>query len=116
MQFAPHRFVTSSFQSYYDIVDLVHECRSGTIRGLPRERIVDLFGYSIGASLALLLLMRNPQRLFCGGAVLEDANPVSRSIIDSAAWYAERKSRCLTVWTDRTGTPGRDCGGFESGQ
>jgi pimeloyl-ACP methyl ester carboxylesterase len=94
VQFAPHRFLTSSFQSYYDIVDLARRVANGSIPGLTSGCKLDLFGYSIGASLATLLLMRDPGHLFsgsqaflfCGGAVLEDANPVSRAIIDEAAY------------------------------
>lgn len=94
VQFAPHRFLTSSFQSYYDVIDLARMVMAGSVPSLARGCRLDLFGYSIGASLATLLLMRDPGRLFsesqaflfCGGAVLEEANPVSRAIIDEAAY------------------------------
>lgn len=121
VQFAPHRFLTSSFQSYYDIVDLARSIAAGEVPGLSRGCRLDLFGYSIGASLATLLLMRDPHRLFCesqgflfcGGAVLEDANPVSRAIIDEAAFsgltgYLRRLvRRASTALPEEIEKPGR---------
>jgi pimeloyl-ACP methyl ester carboxylesterase len=93
VQFAPHRFITSGLQSYYDLVDLVREISAGGHPLFREESRVDVFGYSIGASLAQLLVMTDPEGLFrasrtflfCGGALMDQASPVSRAIIDSQA-------------------------------
>jgi hypothetical protein len=94
VQFAPHRFLTSSFQSYYDLLDLARTVRSGAHPHFAAGTTLDLFGYSIGASLSELLLLRNQDRLFsnsraflfCGGSLLDQSVPVSRAIIDDAAF------------------------------
>lgn len=96
IQFAPHRFLTSGLETYFNIVDLVREISSGSHALFSAGARVDLFGYSIGASLAQLLLMANRDRLFsdsraflfCGGAVLDQANPVSKAIMDGEAYRA----------------------------
>ncbi len=93
VQFAPHRFITSGLQSYYDVVDLVRDIAAGGHPLFRKETRVDVFGYSIGASLAQLLVMTDPEDLFrasrtflfCGGALMDQASPVSRAIIDSQA-------------------------------
>ena len=93
VQFAPHRFITSGLQSYYDLVDLVRAIAAGGHPLFREESRVDVFGYSIGASLAQLLVMTDPEGLFrasrtflfCGGALMDQASPVSRAIIDSQA-------------------------------
>jgi len=94
VQFAPHRFLTSSFQSYYDLIDLARSVRAGEHPMFAAGTTLDMFGYSIGASLAELLLLRNQERLFtntraflfCGGSLLDQSVPISRAIIDGAAF------------------------------
>ena len=96
VQFAPLRFLTSGLETYFNIVDLVRGIRSGSHPLFAPGAEVDLFGYSIGASLAQLLLMANRDRLFsasraflfCGGSVLDQANPVSKAIMDNEAYRA----------------------------
>ncbi len=96
VQFAPHRFLTSGLETYFNIVDLVREISSGSHPLFATGARVDLFGYSIGASLSQLLLMANRDRLFadsraflfCGGSVLDQANPVSKAIMDNEAYHA----------------------------
>lgn len=93
IQFAPHRFLTSGLQSYYDITDLVRHIRSGSDTLFSHGARVDIFGYSIGATLAELLLMSDPAGLFadsraflfCGGSVMDRTNPVSKAIMDGRA-------------------------------
>lgn len=94
VQFAPHRFLSSGLQSYYDVVDLVTALRRGEHPLFAGETQVHVLGYSMGASLAQLLTMSDPDRLFrnsrtflfCGGSVLDQAHPVSRAIIDREAY------------------------------
>ncbi len=94
IQFAPHRFVTSGLHSFYDARDLAAVLRSGRHSLFSEGATVDLFGYSIGASLAELLLLSDPDNLFsdsraflfCGGSALDRASPVSKTIIDGEAY------------------------------
>jgi len=93
IQFAPHRFLTSGLHSIFDAVDLIAGIRAGEHPLFSVGASVDLFGYSIGATLAELLLFIDPHQLlsdsraflFCGGSVLNEARPVSRTIIDGEA-------------------------------
>lgn len=93
VQFAPHRFLTSGLQSYYDVTDLARHIRSGADRLFKEGARVDIFGYSIGATLAELLLLSDPAGLFadsraflfCGGSVMDRTNPVSKAIMDGEA-------------------------------
>ena len=93
IQFAPQRFVTSGLESYFNIVDLVRDIHEGRHPMFPPGTRVDLFGYSIGASLSELFLMANRDGLFsdsraflfCGGSILDKANPVSKAIMDEEA-------------------------------
>ena len=96
IQFAPHRFLTSGLQSYYDVIDLVSEIADGRHGLFAHGARCDLFGYSIGASLGQWLLMQDPHALFsdsravlfCGGAVMDQASPVSKAIIDAEAYQS----------------------------
>lgn len=93
LQFAPHRFLTSGLQSYYDVADLARLVASGEHELFYPKSELDLFGYSAGATLAQMLLMGNPEGrfsrsrgfLFCGGAVMDQVNPVSKTIMDGEA-------------------------------
>ncbi|MFP4301639.1 MAG: DUF6051 family protein, partial [Spirochaetaceae bacterium] len=93
LQFAPHRFLTSGLQSYYDLSDLAGVFASGEHELFEEGSELDLFGYSAGATLAEMLLMGNPKGRFarsrgfllCGGAVMDQVNPVSKAIMDGEA-------------------------------
>ncbi len=94
IQFAPHRFLVSGLETYLNLLELVRQVRSGSHPCFSPGSGVDFFGYSIGASLTQLLLMANRDGLFsdsraflfCGGSVLDQANPVSRAIMDEEAF------------------------------
>ncbi len=94
IQFAPHRFVTSGLHSFFDVRDLVRAIRDGKLPLFTEGASIDIFGYSIGASLAELLLLADPEQLFsdsraflfCGGSALDISTPVSKTIIDGEAY------------------------------
>jgi hypothetical protein len=94
IQFAPHRFLVSGLETYLNLLDLARQIHSGSHPCFLPGSSVDFFGYSVGASLAELLLMANRDGLFsdsraflfCGGSVLDQANPVSRAIMDNEAY------------------------------
>lgn len=89
----PQRFFWSGIQTYRDFLQLLRSIRSGRHARIHREATVDLFGYSIGAFLAELLLMIDSGKelshsrlfLFCGGPTFDRMFPVSRYIMDSEA-------------------------------
>jgi hypothetical protein len=70
--------------------------RRGAYDTLNEDASVDLFAYSIGAFLAEILVMANPEGqfdncrlfMFCGGATLDRMCPNSRYILDSDATIA----------------------------
>lgn len=94
IQFAPHRFITSGLHSFFDVRDLAAFIRGGYHPLFSEGASIDLFGYSIGASLAELLMLSDPDNLFadskaflfCGGSTLDLATPVSKTIIDGEAY------------------------------
>ena len=89
----PERFFWTGMQSFNDIERLLCDIYEGRVEGLQKGTGADLFGYSIGAFFALILMMANPGRLlsnsrlftFCGGATLDRMYPISRYIMDSKA-------------------------------
>jgi len=93
LQLCPQRFFWSGLQSYYDVLQLVREIRSGGHTCFKKDASIDFFGYSIGAFLTQLLLMADPERIleesrlfiFCGGPTMNRMSPVSKYIIDSEA-------------------------------
>lgn len=115
LQFAPHRFLTSGLQSYYDLADLAGQVASGNHELFREGSELDLFGYSAGATLAEMLLMGNPEGrfsrsrgfLFCGGAVMDQANPISKTIMDGEAH--RELSSFLKRLAERSETVG-ECG------
>lgn len=96
LQFSPNRFVLSGVQTFRDIIRLMESIRTGEHPHLHEDASVDIFGYSIGAFFAELLMMSSPRGmfdkskmfLFCGGPTLDLMNPVSKAIIDSEAALA----------------------------
>jgi pimeloyl-ACP methyl ester carboxylesterase len=93
LQLCPQRFFWSGLQSYYDVIQLVREIRSGQHTCIRKDASIDFFGYSIGAFLTQLLLMADPDRvlersrlfIFCGGPTMNRMSPVSMYILDSEA-------------------------------
>jgi len=89
----PERFILSGLETFDDVVRLVGEIRAGRHPCIDAGAPIDLFGYSIGAFLAEVLVMSNPRRyfrssrafLFCGGSTLRDMAPVSKFILDGKA-------------------------------
>jgi len=92
----PQRFFWSGLQTFYDVVQLVTEIRKGQHSLIDPQATIDFFAYSIGAFLAQVLLMYNPDGLlgssrlfiFCGGPVFNRMAPVQKTIIDSEASIA----------------------------
>ena len=95
----PERFITGALQTINDVEQLVGRIREGQDPLVDENASIHFFSYSIGCSLAEILLMLDEDRaeteklfkesracLFCGGSILEYANPVSRAILDADAF------------------------------
>jgi len=90
----PLRFFISGQQSASDISQLTNQIISGEHPLFLKCTTVDFFAYSIGAFLAQILLLGNPEGLyssskfflFCGGAMFDRMNGISKLIMDQKAF------------------------------
>ncbi len=90
----PKRFFCSGYQTACDIVNLMKQIRDGRHKVIPGGSRVNIFAYSIGAFLAQIMMMGNPEGLFsesklfifCGGSVFSNMQGTSRLIMDSLAY------------------------------
>ena len=90
----PMRFFNSGYQTSEDIVKLMSMIRDGRHEVIPGGSKVNIFAYSIGAFLAQIILMGNPENLFsesklfmfCGGSVFSNMHGTSKLIMDSLAY------------------------------
>jgi hypothetical protein len=90
----PLRFLTSGYQTVEDITKLLGGIRKGEHPIIPQSDKINVFAYSIGAFLAEILIMGNPDKLFdesrlfifCGGSVFSNMRGSSKLIMDSLAF------------------------------
>lgn len=90
----PMRFFNSGYQTSYDIIKLLSTIRNGKHKIIPGNCTINVFAYSIGAFLAEILLMGNPENLFsdsklfifCGGSVFSNMHGASKLIMDTRAF------------------------------
>jgi hypothetical protein len=90
----PLRFFNSGHQTVTDIIRLLTSIRNGSHPVIPKSSKTDIFAYSIGAFLAEILMMGNPENLFaesrlfifCGGSVFSQMQGSSKLIMDSYAF------------------------------
>lgn len=95
----PLRFFTSGQQSASDLVQLIHQLNQGEHPLFEKGTTTDVFAYSIGAFLAQILFIGNPDGLFgdarlflfCGGAFFDQMDGVSKLIMDQQAFDRLRK-------------------------
>ena len=88
------RFFKSGYQTVADIVRLASDIRNGKHPMIPRTRNINIFAYSIGAFLAEIIMMGNPDNLFsdsklfifCGGSVFSNMKGASKFIMDKRAF------------------------------
>ncbi|MFV0266771.1 MAG: DUF6051 family protein [Draconibacterium sp.] len=89
----PQRFIWSGLQTYYDVIQLIEDCKQGNHPYIDKDFEFNIFAYSIGGFLAQILKLTNHNRyfdhskvgLFCSGAAFNRISPVSRFILDSEA-------------------------------
>jgi hypothetical protein len=90
----PMRFFKSGYETTSDIVKLLTIIRNGNHEIIPKTAKFNIFAYSIGAFLAEIILMGNPENLFsesklfmfCGGSVFSNMQGSSKLIMDSLAF------------------------------
>jgi hypothetical protein len=90
----PMRFFKSGYETTSDIVKLLSGIRNGENEIIPKTGKFNIFAYSIGAFLAEIILMGNPENLFsesklfifCGGSVFSNMQGSSKLIMDSLAF------------------------------
>ncbi len=90
----PMRFFNSGQQTVSDLVKLLQTIRQGTHEIIPQGCQLNIFAYSIGAFLAQILMLSDPENLFsetrlfifCGGSVFSNMNGRSKLIMDSHAF------------------------------
>ena len=86
----PYRFYLSGRESVWNICQLMEEIKLGKNELISSTASVDIFGYSIGAMLAQVLMMSNPEHyfsnskmfMFCGGSLFSEMNGSSKKIMD----------------------------------
>jgi len=87
----PQRFIWSGLQTYYDVIQLIEDCKKGNHDYISKDFEFDIFAYSIGGFLAQILKLTNYNNyfsntkvcLFCSGATFNRISPVSKFILDS---------------------------------
>ncbi|MBV8327061.1 DUF6051 family protein [Chryseobacterium sp.] len=89
----PQRVFWSGLQTYCDMIEVVKEIKNGRIKSISPDVRLDLFGYSIGSFLSMIIKMADPgsyftqSRLFCfcGGMTIDRMFPISKYIMDAQA-------------------------------
>lgn len=92
----PQRLFWSGLQTYADVVRLIGCIKNDEVPEIQPLATIDLFGYSIGAFLSLILKMADPEAYFtesrllcfCGGMTIDRMFPVSKYIMDASAAIA----------------------------
>jgi len=90
----PLRFLNSGHRTVGDLVQLLGMIKTGKHSVIPAGSRVNIFAYSIGAFLAEIIMMGNPENLFsesklfmfCGGSVFSNMKGTSKLIMDSLAY------------------------------
>lgn len=101
----PQRVFWSGLQTYTDILRLINTIREGKISTIDSNATIDLFGYSIGSFLSMILMMANPGNIFsnsklfcfCGGMTMDRMNPISKYIMDTRAAIEIQRSFALLL-------------------
>ncbi|UKB83995.1 DUF6051 family protein [Chryseobacterium sp. MEBOG06] len=87
----PQRIFWSGLQTYSDIIEVVKDIKNNHIKGISTDASLDLFGYSIGSFLSMIIKMADPYHFFtsskvfcfCGGMTIDRMFPISKYIMDT---------------------------------
>jgi hypothetical protein len=90
----PMRFLKSGYQTVEDIVKLASDIRNGVHPLVPKTNRINIFAYSIGAFLAEIIMIGNPDDIFAsgklfifsGGSVFSNMKGASKLIMDRYAF------------------------------
>jgi len=90
----PLRFYISGKESLFNLWQLFTEIKSGQHPLFKKTTTINIFAYSIGAFLAQILMIANPDHLlngsklfvFCGGSIFNQMNGSARDIMDHEAF------------------------------
>ncbi|MDR0729675.1 MAG: DUF6051 family protein [Prevotellaceae bacterium] len=90
----PVRFYVSGKESVFNLWQLIHEIKTGQHALFKENTSVNVFAYSIGACLAQVWLLSDPEKLasdsrlflFCGGSLFSRMDGSSRDIMDSESF------------------------------
>ncbi|MDR0668389.1 MAG: DUF6051 family protein [Prevotellaceae bacterium] len=104
----PVRFYSSGKESLFNLWQLIGEIKNGRHPLFKENASINLFAYSIGAFLAQVLLLSNPEQLtsdsrlflFCGGTLFSRMNGDSRDIMDRES-FLTLKNYLLNDFLDR---------------
>ncbi len=96
----PQRLFWSGLQTYNDIVQLITDIKAGGLKNIAANAEINLFGYSIGSFLSVILMMANPKGYFtnaklfcfCGGMTIDRMFPISKYIMDGRAAISMQKT------------------------
>ncbi len=91
---SPLRLYTSGRETILNLWQLLRQIKRGAHPLLHKNANVDFFAYSIGAMIAQVFFIGNPEGLlstskfflFCGGSIFEEMNGSAREIMDKEAW------------------------------
>lgn len=91
---SPIRFYASGRESIFNLWQLLSEIKQGKHPLFKEDSSVNIFAYSIGALLAQILFLANPDHLvqnsrlfmFCGGSIFSQMNGNARDIMDQEAY------------------------------
>ena len=89
----PQRMFWSGLQTYSDITEVVKDIKNGHLKSISQNAKLDLFGYSIGSFLSMIIKMADPDHYcseskvfcFCGGMTIDRMFPISKYIMDTQA-------------------------------
>ncbi|MFZ4931742.1 DUF6051 family protein [Chryseobacterium sp. Mn2064] len=89
----PQRIFWSGLQTYSDIIEVVKDIKNGKLTSISKDANLDLFGYSIGSFLSMIIKMADPHQYFthskvlcfCGGMTIDRMFPISKYIMDTQA-------------------------------
>jgi hypothetical protein len=113
----PIRFYISGKESLFNLRQLIKEIKSGQHPLFEENTSINIFAYSIGAFLAQILLLSDPDKLtsdsrlfmFCGGALFNRMDGSSRDIMDKES-FQKLKDYFLTdfIRRDKNQTDGKE--------
>lgn len=113
METQPQRMFWSGLQSYHDIIEIVNDIKAAKFSYINPNATINLFGYSIGSFLSIILMMSNPNGIFsdsklfcfCGGMTIDRMFPISKYIMDARAAIAMQKVFAQLLTTNFNSDP-----------